>query len=267
MQWVQEDTMRLVFVLSSLAVALAPVAALAKPDLAVEVAVTVPGACPKDCGGPVTFDITITNLGSSACPGTWFTDLWACYPCSVLTHPENCAAASNSSWSSSSTGNVPAGQSITLSETLVWDGFCGACTYLVFVDSVMDLCPEADETNNMAWGDYVKPCPCNEPVEPVDSVEVVESVDGVEPIPQDIAEEVVEAVEAVDAAETADPKGDYTAAAADSIAVDAAGTCLDCETCDPPDCGCQSSGALAPSLAPFMTLLVLLAAFARWRVR
>lgn len=134
--------------------------ALAKPDLVVKVAPTVVG-CNEDDRVVVKYDVTITNNGDKACPGTWYTDLWATYPCSLSTPPEACAAASSANWASSQFGNLAPGQSVTQSVTYSFDPTPSPISYVAYVDSVLDLCPEQDETNNIDSGSFNIPETCN----------------------------------------------------------------------------------------------------------
>ena len=142
--------------LTGLVLAWVPLAAGA-PNLVGEVTYQI-GTQANDAGQvPVEFEVWVENVGDSSCPLGWWVDFWATYPCPCTEPPGSCAASPITIWSSTDFGNLAPGQKLKLSPKVptfwVTPG-PNPLTYFLFVDSVFDVCAEADEEDNFVCDHY-----------------------------------------------------------------------------------------------------------------
>jgi hypothetical protein len=150
--------------LAALLVALEPASLLALPDLTGTVEVEK---------GPiqnglvlVNYTVTVQNVGDASCAKSVYIDFWADYPalcCEPLLQPELCPdlKGSEAFESSELPPLTPGGQPVTLplenNPKEIYpsaDEMHCACLY---VDSILNFCPEANEKNNFVCTEYVVP--------------------------------------------------------------------------------------------------------------
>ena len=135
--------------------------AIAGPDLTVEVELVKGAYDPCEIGVkvPVTFYVSVSNIGDEAC-SDFYSDFWAEFTC------EGCIPASGCG----QLYEVPIPELEPGGDPYVWTSPTFYITpnvlpysYLFFIDSVFNLCPEDDEDNNIACAQYIIPPMAEEP--------------------------------------------------------------------------------------------------------
>ncbi|GEM_PF-4046084 len=122
----------------------------AAPDLTGSVQVQV---TPLDGLAQVDYSVSISNAGNQACAGTWWADFWASYPCTCDVHPLQCNQAPDKFWEFSG-GQLGPGASKAEQVSRQLPPAPVPYRYLLFVDSVDNLCVEGNESNNIVCGEY-----------------------------------------------------------------------------------------------------------------
>ncbi len=133
---------------------LLPAPALALPDLTgtVDIVVNPPSGDPPEC--KVDWEVTLINIGTEQCPGNWWADFWANYPCMCEEHPYECNPVGGESWDSLKFGNVKPGQAKTFQGSTTVPVNVLPYHYMLFVDSVFNGCKEAKEDNNLICDEF-----------------------------------------------------------------------------------------------------------------
>ncbi len=140
-------------ILLSLSLLLIAPLALAGPDLVVSVEL-VKGSFDEDSGTvPVTYYISIANIGDEACSGGFYADFWPLATCSSCIPSSDCGEGT--AWDPDAIPELqPGGEPYVLTETE--DVFPNVLPYryLFYVDSVFNFCAEDDESNNVACAEF-----------------------------------------------------------------------------------------------------------------
>ena len=138
--------------LSGFLLLLSPLA-LAAPDLVVDLEL-VKGSFDEDLGKvPVTFYVSISNIGDQACPDGFFLDFWPEFTCATCQPSSGCGESF--AWEPEQLPELlPGGEPYVLTETVYIEPNVLPYHYLVYVDSVFNFCSESDENNNIACGEY-----------------------------------------------------------------------------------------------------------------
>ena len=105
----------------------------------------------------LSFEVQLKNIGSEACPGQWFGDFWATYPCECDVPPMQCPNLLGSESWDSDKDFPPLEPGVPWSPGTISKNVFPSPQphrYLLFVDSVFNFCTEEDETNNIICDEY-----------------------------------------------------------------------------------------------------------------
>ncbi len=128
--------------------------ALAGPDLTVSVSVEKGTFDPLKETVPVTYVVSVANIGDAACPaGGFFSDFWPEFTCPTCQPAGGCGGSDT--WEPEEFPALPPGGEpyVFYVERDIEPNIL-PYRYLFYVDSVFNFCPEDNEDNNIACAQY-----------------------------------------------------------------------------------------------------------------